>query len=75
MTFSYLGAVRLLEGMAPYAVGLEVSFSPKPGSPYSCAMSTLGDDLRLTLLEEYLERVFQAQGLGFSTEPPCGQKE
>ena len=83
MTFSNLGAVRLPEGMALYAAGLDVSFSPKPGFPYSCAMSTLGDDLRLTLLrsirepllEEQLERVFQAQGLEFSADPPCGQKE
>ena len=74
MTFSNLGAVPLPEGMDAYIDALELSFTPKPESPYSCAMLTVGDDLRLTLLrtihepllEPQLEQLFQQQGIGYS---------
>lgn len=75
MTFSNLGIVRFPEGMAAHVAGLELAFSPKPESPYSCSMLTVDDELRLTLLrsihepllEAQLETVFQKQNIHFAT--------
>ena len=66
LTFSSLGALSLPPQMRPYIDESPVFFSARPGSPYSCAMLTLGDTLCLTLLrtvrepllEERLEQLF-----------------
>ena len=66
LTFSSLGALSLPPQMRPYIDEIPVFFSARPGSPYSCAMLTLGDTLCLTLLrtvrepllEERLEQLF-----------------
>ena len=76
MTFSNLGVVRMPAAMRDHVDSLDVTFTPKPDSPYTCSMLTLKDNMRLTLLrsireprlETELERVFRERNIAFAAE-------
>lgn len=49
ITLTNLGGVRLPEAMAPYVTGLEVILTPRAGSPYNCAVISLGERMTVNL--------------------------
>lgn len=63
ITFSNMGAVSVPEHLQEYITDLDVIFTAKPESPYSCSAVTLGDRLKITFLrtirEPLLERQFE----------------
>ncbi len=49
ITLTNLGGVRLPEAMVPYVTGLEVILTPRVGSPYNCAVISLGERMTVNL--------------------------
>ena len=49
ITLTNLGGVSLPREMEPYVAGLEVILTPRAGSPYNCAIISLGDRMTINL--------------------------
>ena len=60
ITLTNLGGVRLPEEMAPYVENLEVILTPRAGSPYNCAIISLGDKLTVNLSRFGTDKALEA---------------
>ncbi|QUL53425.1 hypothetical protein KDC22_23965 [Paenibacillus tritici] len=63
MTFSNLGIWRLPDEMEPYVKQSGMMFSPKPSSPYSCGVVSVGNTLTLTLTRSIKEPLLEQRVL------------
>ncbi|MGI6498965.1 MAG: hypothetical protein ACOX0U_09240 [Oscillospiraceae bacterium] len=63
MTFSNLGIWRIPDNMKPYVQRCSMVFSPKPSTPYSCGMVSVGNDLTLTLTRSIREPLLEPRVL------------
>lgn len=75
MTFSNMGAVCMPEELKNQITDLEVVFSAKPETPYSCSAISIDDKMKLTLLrtikepllESQLEKIFLTQNINIKS--------
>lgn len=61
MTFSNLGVWQIPNTMKPYIKQCSVVFSPKPTTPYSCGLVSIGNNLTLTLTRSIKEPLLESR--------------
>lgn len=61
MTFSNMGAALWPEELKAHVDELEMVFSAKPETPYSCSAISVGDKMRLSFLRTIREPLLEAQ--------------
>lgn len=61
LTFSNMGAVQLPPEMEGEIASLAFTFSTKPGSPYTCSLISLGDQMRLCIARAIAEPILETQ--------------
>lgn len=61
LTFSNMGEILWPEELKSHVEALEMVFSTKPGTPYSCAAISINGKMRLTLMRTILEPVLEQQ--------------